>query len=282
MTELGIAAVAAPFSRDIDACLARIERILDEARAEGAGLVVLPEAALGGYVESLHEMDGIDPPPALDPGGRELSAVARMAGDLVVCVGFCEDGGDGVRHNSAACVTRGMLLGLHRKVHLPLREDRFTTPGEHLCAFDTPVGRIGMLICYDKAFPEAARTLALDGAQVLAFLSAWPCSATNAAPRLQDDRQWRRAELWDRARAAENSLIVASANQTGAFGALRFVGGARVVEPGGDVAAATGTEPGMAVARFDVDAALTRARRALSPIRDLRPGLYRPALPLVA
>lgn len=281
MTELGIAAVAAPFSRDIGACLATIERILDDARAQGAGLVVLPEAALGGYVESLHG-DDCDPPPPLDADGPELMRVAEMAGDLVVCVGFCEDGGDGIRHNAAACVSGDGLLGLHRKVHLPLREDRFTTPGEHLCAFDTPVGRIGMLICYDKAFPEAARTLALDGAQVLAFLSAWPCSATNAAARLQDDRQWRRAELWDRARAAENSMIVASANQTGTFGSLRFVGGARVVEPGGDVAAHTGTEPGIALAHFDVDAALERARRALSPIRDLRPDLYRPAAPLVA
>ena len=282
MSKLAIAAVAAPFSRDTEACLASIQRILGDARAQGAGLVVLPEAALGGYVESLHDTDGIDPPPALDPAGPELRAVARMAGELVVCVGFCEDGGDGVRHNSAACVSGDELLGLHRKVHLPLREDRFTTPGDELRAFDTPVGRIGMLICYDKAFPEAARTLALDGAQVLAFLSAWPCSATNPAPRLQDDRQWRRAELWDRARAAENSLIVASANQTGAFGSLRFVGGARVVDAGGDIVAQTATEPGIALARIDVEAALARARRALSPIRDLRPELYGPATPLVA
>jgi len=279
MSELGIAAVAAPFSRDLEICLAEIERILDDARARGADLVVLPEAALGGYVESLHDVD-IDPPPALDPDGPELRRVAEAAGELVVCVGFCEDGGDGARHNSAACVSGDGLLGLHRKVHLPLQEDRFTTPGEHLCAFDTPVGRIGMLICYDKAFPEAARTLALDGAQVLAFLSAWPCSATNAAPRLVHDRQWRRSELWDRARAAENSIIVASANQTGTFGSLRFVGGARVVEPGGDVVAWTGPESGFALAHFDVDAVLERARRALSPIRDLRPDLYRPAVPL--
>ena len=279
MSELGIAAVAAPFSRDLEICLAEIERILDDARARGADLVVLPEAALGGYVESLHDVD-IDPPPALDPDGPELRRVAQAAGELVVCVGFCEDGGDGARHNSAACVSGDGLLGLHRKVHLPLQEDRFTTPGEHLCAFDTPVGRIGMLICYDKAFPEAARTLALDGAQVLAFLSAWPCSVTNAAPRLVDDRQWRRSELWDRARAAENSIIVASANQTGTFGSLRFVGGARVVEPGGDVVAWTGPESGFALAHFDVDAVLERARRALSPIRDLRPDLYRPAVPL--
>lgn len=279
MSELVIAAVAAPFSRDMDACLQTIERVLQEARVHGAGLVVLPEAALGGYVESLHGED-CDPPPALEVDGPELRRVARLARELVVCVGFCENGGGDVRHNAGAVLSGDGVLGVHRKVHLPLREDRFTTPGERLEAFDTPVGRIGMLICYDKAFPEAARTLALDGAQVLAFMSAWPCSATNAAPRLQDDRQWRRAELWDRSRAAENSMIVASANQTGTFGSLRFVGGARVVEPGGDVAAATGTEPGLACASFDVEATLERARRALSPIRDLRPDLYGVAAPL--
>jgi N-carbamoylputrescine amidase len=281
MSDLVIAAVAAPFGRDLEACFRRIERALGEARVCGAKLVVLPEAALGGYVESLHGED-IDPPPALDAAGPELRRVCELARDLTVCIGFCEISADGGRHNSAACLTGDGVLGVHRKIHLPLREDRFTTPGDRLEAFDSPVGRIGMLICYDKAFPEAARTLALDGAQVLAFLSAWPCSATNAAPRLQEDRQWRRAELWDRSRAAENSIIVASANQTGDFGSLRFVGGARIVDPGGDVVDETGTRPGLALASFDVEATLERARRALSPIRDLRPDLYRVSAPLVA
>ena len=281
MGELVIAAVAAPFGRDMDACRRTIERALQEARVCGAGLVVLPEAALGGYVESLHD-EGWDPPPALDPDGPQLRRVCELARDLVVCVGFCEDGGDGLRHNSAAVLTGDGVLGIHREVHLAPREDRFTTPGERLIAFDTPVGRIGMLICYDKAFPEAARTLALDGAQVLAFMSAWPRSATGAAARLQDDRQWRRSELWDGSRAAENSLIVASANQTGDFGSLRFAGGARVVDPDGDVVAATGTNCGLACASFDVESVLERARRAPSPIRDLRPDLYRVAEPLVA
>jgi N-carbamoylputrescine amidase len=280
MDELVIAAAAASFGRDMDACLHTIETVLDEARSHGAGLVVLPEAALGGYVETLH--GDADPPPALSADGPELARVMELAGELTVCVGFCEDGGDGVRHNAAACVSGDGLHGLHRKVHLPLDEDRLTTPGSELRAFDTPVGRIGMLICYDKAFPEAARTLTLDGAGVLAFLSAWPCSRTNAAPRLEDDRQWRRSELWDRSRAAENSLIVASANQSGEFGSLRFVGSARIVEPGGDVVAATGTGAGLAVAAFDVEASLTRARRALSPINDLRPDCYCEAAPLAA
>lgn len=280
MTPLTIAAAAAPFGRDMDTCFATIAHLLDQARAAGAGLVVLPEAALGGYVERLDGAGELEPPPALDPDGPELRRVMTMAGDLVVCVGFCEDGGAEGRFNVAACVHGDGLLGLHRKVHLPLREDRVSTAGASLAAFDTPVGRLGMLICYDKAFPEAARTLALDGAQVIATMSAWPCSATNAAAQLTDDRQWRRAELWDRARAAENSLVLASANQTGRFGSLRFLGGARIVEPGGDVVAQTGTGPGLAVHTFDLEAALTRARRALSPIRDLRPDTYRVAAPL--
>ena len=200
--------------------------------------------------------------------------------DMVVCVGFCEEGEGGARHNVAACVSGDGLHGLHRKVHLPLDEHRATTPGDTLEAFDTPVGRLGMLICYDKAFPEAARTLTLDGAEVLCFLSAWPSSSTNAAPRLEDDRQWRRAELWDRARAAENSLIVASANQTGTFGRLRFLGGARVVGPGGDLLARTGTQPGLALATLDLAETLERARAALAPIRDLRPDAYRVAEPV--
>ncbi len=186
------------------------------------------------------------------------------------------------RFNAAACVDGDGLLGLHRKVHLPLDEHRFTSAAAELGAFDTPVGRIGMLICYDTAFAEAARTLALDDAEVLCFLSAWPTSATNATERLQDDRQWRRHELYDRARAADNSLIVASANQSGTFGRLRFLGGARVIGPSGDVLDETGTEPGLAVTTLDVGETVAHARRALSPITDLRPDAYVTAEPLVA
>jgi predicted amidohydrolase len=272
MTEITIAAAAAPFTRDMEACFTTIAGCIERARALGADLLVLPEAALGGYVETLH--GDTEPPPALAADGPELQRVAALAGEMVVCIGFCEDGGAGVRYNAAACVSGDGLLGLHRKCHLPLDEDRITTVGDRLAAFDTPAGRIGLLICYDKAFPEAARTLTLDGAQVLCFLSAWPCSATEAALDLTEDRQWRRAELWDRSRAAENSLIVASANQTGSFGRLRFLGGARVVGPGGDVLDATGVDPGLAATTLDLEATLERARRALSPIRDLRPELY--------
>jgi predicted amidohydrolase len=275
-----IAAANASFGRDMEACFATVGGCIADAREAGVELLVLPEAALGGYVETLH--GDADPPPTLLVDGPELRRVAEMAGDMVVCIGLCEDGGDGIRYNAAACVNGDGLLGLHRKTHLPLDEDRFTTTGDELAAFDTPVGRLGMLICYDKAFPEAARTLALDGAEVLCILSAWPSSATNAAPELTDDRQWRRAELWDRARAAENSFVVASANQTGDFGKLRFLGGARIVGPSGDPLAECDprTEPGLAIASLDVEATLEKARQKLSPIRDLRPELYSTAEPV--
>lgn len=279
MPDLTIAAAAAPFGRDLDACFATIGALIDDARSAGAGLLVLPEAAIGGYVESLSGAD-VEPPPAFDRDGPQLRRVMELAGDLVVCVGFCEDGGDGRRYNAAACLSGDGLHYVHRKVHLPLREDRVTTAADALEAFDTPVGRLGMLICYDKAFPEAARTLALDGAEALCFLSAWPTSASNPAPELTDDRQWRRAELWDRARAAENSLVVASANQSGSFGALNFLGGARITNPNGDVLAATGTEQGLATVTLDLEATVERARRALSPVRDLRPDAYAAPRPI--
>lgn len=283
MTPLTIAAASAPFGRDLEACFTRIAALIDEARAAGVGLLVLPEAVLGGYVESLH--GDASWPPAFSVDGPEVQRVADLAGDMVVCFGMAERtaADDDMVHNTAVCVSGGEVLGVHRKIHLPLDEDRVTAPGDALAAFDTPVGRIGMLICYDKAFPEASRTLALDGAQILCFLSAWPCSATNAAPRLEDDRQYRRAELWDRARAAENSLVVASANQSGTFGTLRFIGSARVVGPGGDPLAATSTGEGLAITTIeDLGATVERARRALSPIRDLRPDVYATPAPLAA
>ena len=147
--------------------------------------------------------------------------------------------------------------------------------GDRFAAFDTPVGRLGMLIDYDKTFPEAARALALDGAQVLACLSAWPASTTDPARRVVKDRQARLFDLYDCARAAENQLVLASANQTGSRGRLRFLGQAKVVGPGGEVRARTWSKAGLAVADLDVPGALARARRVLHHLAERRPQAYR-------
>jgi predicted amidohydrolase len=271
---LRMAAVAAPFDRDLEADFQRIGRLVGSARARGVGLLALPEACLGGYLADLDgAADAADAPPALRADGPEIARLAALAGEIVVCAGFCEDAG-GVRYNSVVCVSGDGVLGLHRKVHQPLREDASYAAGDGFAAFDTPVGRLGMMICYDKAFPESARSLALDGAQIVVCVSAWPGSRTNPSADLAEDRWTRRFDLYDRVRALENQVVWLSANQAGAYGSLRFVASAKVVDPGGEVLAATGVTAGMAVAGLDLREALEAARRGMAHLRDRRPEAY--------
>lgn len=274
MTEITFAAVAAPFDRDLEACFARIEQILDDARAAGAQVVALPEAALGGYVADLSIGGQVEPPPALALDGPEIARLAAMAGDLVVCAGYCESA-DGVRYNAAVAVHDGAVLGNYRKVHQPLNEGTVYQRGDELIPFDTPYGRMGLLICWDKGFAEAARTLALDGADIICCLSAWPMSRTERAERIEDDRWSKRFNLFDQARALDNQIVWLASNQTGSFGSLDFVGQAKVVGPGGDVLAVTGVGPGMAVATVDVDKELAAHRQGMCNLRDRRPDVYR-------
>ncbi|MGZ4558483.1 MAG: carbon-nitrogen hydrolase family protein, partial [Mycobacteriaceae bacterium] len=147
--------------------------------------------------------------------------------------------------------------------------------GDTFAAFDTPVGRIGMQICYDKAFPEAARTLALDGAEIITSLSAWPTARTAQAENMENDRWKQRFDIYDRARATENQVVWVASNQAGTFGSLRFVCSAKIVGPGGEVLADTGTEPGLVSARLDVQAELAAIRSGgMYNLRDRRPEVY--------
>ncbi|MEU3984408.1 carbon-nitrogen hydrolase family protein [Streptomyces sp. NPDC026672] len=275
MTTLRMAAAAAGFGRDLEEDFAIAERLIEEARAGGVRLLALPEACLGGYLLSLDDPGALDAgPPALSVDGPEIRRLAALAGELTVVAGYCEAAGDGRRFNSVVCVTGDGVLGNHRKVHQPLSEDASYSSGDRFRAFDTPVGRLGMMICYDKAFPESARALALDGAEIGVCVSAWPGSRTNAAADLAEDRWKRRFDLFDRARALENQIVWLSANQAGSFGSLRFVGSAKVVDPGGDVLADTGVTAGLAVAELDVAEALETARRSMGHLRDRRPDTY--------
>lgn len=282
-----LAAVAAAFGRDVTHGVARIATLVAHARRDGVALLVLPDAALGGYLTDMSpdtrpdtSQDtgpGRDPaalPPSFAPDDAVLREVAELARDMVVCVGYRERSG-GHCYNTAVCLHGDGVLGTHRKVHQPPGESAAYRAGDRFAAFDTPVGRLGMLIDYDKTFPEAARTLALDGAQVLACLSAWPTSVTNRAPRMSEDRQSRLFDLYDRARAAENQVVLVSSNQTGSLGGMRFLGQAKVVGPGGDVLARTWAKAGIAAADVDVPAQLGAARRVLHHLEERRPDAYR-------
>ena len=285
-----LAAVAAAFGRDLDHALERVATLVAHARRDGVDLLVLPDAALGGYLPALEPGQGMDRshraaagpgrplqepdlPPALPDGHPALRRVADLAGSMTVCVGYREQAGP-TCYNTAICVTGDGVLGRHRKVHQPPGEARAYAAGDGFAAFDTPVGRLGMLIDYDKTFPEAARTLAVDGAQVLACLSAWPTSVTNRAARMNQDRQSRLFDLYDRARAAENQVVLVSSNQTGVLGGMRFLGQAKVVGPGGDVLARTWAKAGIAAADVDLDAEIGTARRVLHHLKERRPDAY--------
>ena len=281
MTLRRLGAVAGHFGRDLARSLIKIEGIIGEARERGLHLLVLPDAALGGYLSDLRRPDAASLPPSLLEDSPEIRQVAALAGEMVVCLGYTEQvedradgGGAAAFYNAAVCVTGDGVLGRHRKVHQPAGESLVYAAGDTFTAFDTPVGPLGMLIDYDKTFPEAARTLALQGAQTVACLSAWPASVTDRASRLPLDRQSRLFDLYDQARAAENQVVWVSSNQTGVSGGLRFLGRAKVVGPGGEVLTPTSSKGGLVSVELDVPVEVARARRVLHHLSERRPGTY--------
>jgi predicted amidohydrolase len=226
--------------RNLETCLARME----EAAAAGAQLIVLPECAIPGYMFS----SGDEALPFAEeipgPSTELLEREARRLGLHVVC-GLLQRDDEGLR-NAAVLVSPGDgLLGTYRKTHLPfLGVDRFVVPGDELPVWDTPLGRIGVEICYDLRFPEATRTLALRGADIVAHPTNFPVAA-----RIQ-------TELITVARAAENRVYLLTANRVGKERWAEFCGWSQIVDPFGvRLAEADGTEERLLVADVDVEKA---------------------------
>ncbi|MCG7429967.1 carbon-nitrogen hydrolase family protein [Dermacoccus nishinomiyaensis] len=278
-----VASVSANFTRDLEQNYALIAELLEQARAEGVSLVTFPEAAIGGYLSSLgNHGDTIKTttrsmPPAIRLDGPEIARVRELAGDVIVTIGFCELADDGeTRYNAAVCLDGQTIYGSYRKVHQPLGENMSYSAGDSYRAFDTPIGRVGMQICYDKAFPEAARMLALDGAEIVVSMSAWPAARTATAENLQEDRWTYRFNQFDIARALDNQVFWMASNQSGTFGSLRYVGNAKVVDPGGNILATTLLGTGLAVAEIDVEGTFRTMRAGMFHLRDRRPDVYAP------
>ncbi len=209
--------------------LDRMIEKLRETSAAGAKLTVFPECAVPGYCfGSLDEARQYAEPIA----GPSTERMARACEELG---GYCIFGmleADGARvFNAAVLVGPDGLIGAYRKVHLPyLGVDMHTTPGDRPFAVQEAGGvRIGMNICYDAAFPEVARTLAILGADLVVLPTNWPPGAECTACSVIS------------ARALENAVYYIAVNRVGEERGFRFIGMSRICDTTGETLAVSQT-----------------------------------------
>lgn len=251
--------------------LDRAEHALVEAASCGAQLVVLPECALTGYVfSSLNDaLPYAEPIPG--PSTEQLAHVTRRL-RIYAAVGLLERVEDRL-YNTAIFLGPEGYIAHYRKTHvLHLGVDRFTTPGDTpFVVHNTPLGRIGLLICYDLRFPEPARVLALEGAQIIALPTNWPSGAD-----VQPD-------ILTRARALENHLFLVAADRVGTERGGGFIGRSQVVAPFGKLLAeASSSEVEIISTEIEPEAANNKhiinrpGEYEMDYFADRRPELYEP------
>lgn len=240
-------------------------------QAAGADLLVFPELSLTGYV-----LQDLVPTVALRPGAdnpifrRLLDASHKM--DLVF--GFAEEDLRNRFFISAAYLSKGEIVYIHRKVYLPtyglFDEGRFFAWGDNVQAFDTRFGRVGILICEDFWHASLPYLLWQDGADLFLFTSASPGRGLNAEPQLESAR-W--VDHINRAYASLFTSFVAHTNRVGYEDGLNFWGGATVFNPNGDLMVhGPYHEEALITTEIDLNQ-LHRTRTRLPLLRDERTGL---------
>lgn len=239
-------------------------RMIREAGGQGADLAVLPELFSTGY-----ELSIVGPripelaEPVDGPTVTALRQAAREANCYVAAGLALVHDLPGVVYNSVVLIDRGgNLAGVYDKQHLWALERFYFRAGEGSPVFDTDFGRLGILVCYDLGFPEVARMLALQGAEILISPSAW-CAED--------------MDVWDinvPARALENTTFVAAVNRFGREGFLFMPGHTKVCNPRGQVIAEL-AEESEGVLSVEIDVSDVVLHRTSSPyLRDRRPELY--------
>lgn len=253
---------------DIEHNRERIAHFLGEAARSGAKLVVFPECALSGYVYGSAEeaMPYTETVP-----GETTAMICELCHkyDLFAVVGLLERD-ESTIYNSAFVAGPYGLVANYRKCHLPiLGIDRFAAKGDVLPVIDLPFARMGLLICYDLRFPEASRSLALRGIDILIIPTNWPEGAESSP------------EFLTRARSWENRIFVAACNRVGEERGTRFIGRSQIIGADSSFLAVADGESEMVI-YAEIDPALARNKRVVikpgefefDPIGHRRPGLY--------
>jgi predicted amidohydrolase len=245
---------------DKESNLAKAEEAIRRAAALDASLVLFPELYLTGYSLGERTLALAEPYDGLSV--RRVADLARRY-RIAVIMGYAELSPDGQTAFDAAFVVDGggQVLGSYRKMHLFQAETGLFVPGESPCVIDFGLGPVGILICYDLEFPEAARELALRGARWIATCTG------NMVPNQHLQ------EIYVQARAAENRVWVALTNRIGREGELTFFGGSAVADPYGELIAQAGDGESLLLAGIDL-ARADRARLNADYLADRRAQHY--------
>ncbi|MBP1737463.1 MAG: N-carbamoylputrescine amidase [Oscillospiraceae bacterium] len=256
------------------------ERLVRQAASQGAQFILLQELFETLYFCQEEKPDYYDLSTELEenPAVRHFQSVARELG-VVLPISFYEKRNN-ARYNSAAVIDAdGQLLGVYRKSHIPdgpgYEEKYYFNPGDTgFRVWNTRYGKIGVGICWDQWFPEAARCMALMGAELIFYPTA--IGSEPESPGVDSRDHWRRCMI---GHSACNLIPVAASNRIGTerIGAseIQFYGSSFITGSTGELVAEAGrTEEAVLVAEFDLDQA-AQQRIEWGVFRDRRPELYK-------
>lgn len=230
--------------------LSTILATLEKAARVGIRIVVFPECSLTGFVYNSAQ-DALQLAESVP--GESTYKIERRCSQLGIAavVGLLEKD-NGRLHNTAALIGPEGYIGKYRKTHtLVLGVDRFASPGDNLPVFSLFDVSIGILICYDQRFPEAARVPALKGAQIILHPSNLPVGAEAYA------------DFLNQSRACENRLFIVHANRVGTERSVKFIGRTQIISPSGGVIA-MGDGSREEIVSADIDPSLADAKHVIN------------------
>jgi N-carbamoylputrescine amidase len=284
MRNIAIAATQFACSWDAIANIAKARELVRGAAAKGANVILLQELFETPYFcqDQLADHFGLAKPFKDNPVIAEFAALAKELG-VVLPISFFERAGRAHFNSLAMVDADGTVLGLYRKSHIPdgpgYQEKFYFTPGDTgFKVWHTRFGVLGCGICWDQWFPEAARAMALMGAEVLLYPTAIG-SEPPPAPPVDSRDHWRRVM---QGHAGANYMPLVASNRIGteqscapnSASDMTFYGSSFIASPTGEIVSELGrADEGVIVASFDLDE-IARMRASWGLFRDRRPDLY--------
>lgn len=285
MKKVTVAATQMACAADVETNIANAEKLIREAAARGANIILIQELFQTQYFAQVVDYDNLLLAKPAE-GNEALAKFSQLAKELnvVLPISFYEESGS-CRFNSIAVIDAdGTILGIYRKTHIPddpgYYEKFYFSPGDTgFKVWDTKFAKIGIGICWDQWFPEAARAMALMGAEIILYPTA---IGTFAVPKDEIDGEPDDYDHWQNVmlgHAAANMTPVVASNRIGVeemgSTAVRFWGASFISDNRGNKLeeADTRTET-VLTATFDLDE-LAAYRREVCTFRDRRPEMYR-------